>query len=415
MQYNRVTNMKNNIKINELKKMKANKEASVIRKKGRGSKKIRRTFIFMSILLALVHYESGVFANGMPYSDGVELSSETESSGVGKFPGAPSAKLISEALRSVWPERQCEENVTESMEFTMISIACVGDYTVDSRKKILDIFFKSGLTLIKESYQLDKKSGLYLYKLEDKRDPYNYKFVKIYVRDSRILWPVHERLNPQIGIFVQNLDNYERLLEWQTLGVPLTYGIISGQPISSDLSKKVVEYKQELWLTLTLESNKPVDNNYRTLTLEDASDSEKLGNYMDKVFPKDAIITGVSSYQGSLFMKDIFSLRNLFAELRQRGVTYFLDSSADSEGSGGYDTARIMSLHAFRAEYNLSGSELEMQSIWDKSLAVAQKKGVVIITVDSNNPDALNFLKSLRDKYQDIVEFTFISELPLVQ
>ncbi|MES0491459.1 MAG: divergent polysaccharide deacetylase family protein [Leptospirales bacterium] len=320
------------------------------------------------------------------------------------------AERISELVQGLWSDKKCAENISKYTEYTVVSIACVGDYTAMTRKRVLDIFFKSGLTLIKESYQVEKKSGLYLYKLEDKTDPYNYQFYKIYVRNARILWPVHERLQPQIGIFVQNLSGISSLLRWQTLGVPVSYGVLPQKGDSTELFKKIIEYGQELWITLILESEDGLENDYRTITVDDAKDPDKLSLYFDNAIPKNVSITGVSSYHGSLFMKDIFSLRNLFSQLRKRGIHHFLDTQ--SGDSGGYDTARIMSMKSFRTNVYIQGTKSEMEETWDRAIRMAKTGGTVIVLAEGDNEEALAFLKTMVEKHNSMYEFSFVSELP---
>jgi len=318
------------------------------------------------------------------------------------------AERVSELVQGLWPDEKCAEHISKYTEYTVVSIAC--DYTAMTRKRVFDIFFKSGLTLIKEVYQVEKNSGLYLYKLEDKTDPYNYQFYKIYVRNARILWPVHERLQPQIGIFVQNLTTVSSLLKWQTLGVPVSYGVLPQKGDSTELFQKIIDYGQELWITLALESEDGLENDYRTITVDDSKNPEKLSLYFDDVIPSDIPVTGVSSYHGSLFMKDIFSLRNLFSQLRKRGIHYFLDTQKGD--SGGYDTARVMSMKSFRTNILMKGTKSEMEETWNKAMHIAKTGGTVIVLVEGDNEEALKYLKMMVEKQKSVYEFSFVSELP---
>lgn len=316
-------------------------------------------------------------------------------------------------IEELWPEKQCAHEISFYSGYRMLSIACTGDFTVYSRRKILDLFFKNRLVMKKESHRLDKKSGLYLYKLQTQSGRTS--FVKLYVRDARILWPIHERSLPQVAMYVQNINSSEQLVEWQTLGYELTYGVTPGRKDTIALIDQVNRYGQEAWIRLAMESaEEPQEGKFlesRMLTINEGRNVSELGLYLDSVIPEGGIVTGVSSYEGSTFLNDVISLRNLFSQLRRRGIHYFLDTQ-EASMSGGYDTARIMSLNAFRVDYHLPEDKKEMLEIWKAAMLKARESGAVIIVVDALNYKALEFLKEYAPTVEKIFEFSFISELP---
>ena len=338
------------------------------------------------------------------------LFSQTEKKGL---PESFTWDGLANEIEDLWPERECAHDISYYSGYRMVSIACTGDFTSRTRQKILDMFFKNRLVMKNESHRLDKKSGLYLYKLQDSKG--HASFVKIYVRDARILWPIHERSLPQVALYVQNINTAEQLVEWQTLGIALTYGVMPGRKDTAHLLEQVNMYGQEAWIRLAMESSGESKQDKflesRMLTTAEGRNSSELGHYLDIMIPDGSIVTGVSSYEGSTFLNDVISLRNLFTQLRRRGIHYFLDTQ-NAEMSGGYDTARIMSLNAFRSDFLFPENEEEMMETWKEAIIKAREKGTVIIVVDAGNYKARDFLKIYTSTVEKIFEYSFISELP---
>ncbi len=315
-----------------------------------------------------------------------------------------------------WPDEEgCAYELLNYSGYQMISIACEGDYSAETRNRVLSYLFENKILVKEENYRLEKKSGLYLYKLlpMEVKDQANagFLFLKIYVRNARILWPVHERKKPQIALYVQGLTTVNELIDWQTLGVNLTYGVKPGSPETGSLIEKIDSYGQEIWIAIRLESVQTAsDQQVKVLEIASARDSHELGLYLDQLLPETNVITGVSSIEGSLFMNDVVSLRNLFLELRRRGIHYFLDTL--QEQSGSYDTARIMSLNAYRSDVNFPEEEDKMMEAWSKATRKARETGTAIIVIEAGNGNARSFIQKHISEVEKIMEFSTLSELP---
>lgn len=319
-------------------------------------------------------------------------------------------KIASEIV-DFWPNDHCAHEMLQYSGYRLVSIACDGDYTGDTRNKVLGLLFQRDVHLKEENYRLEKKSGLYLYKLETKYGSEKHVFLKIYVRNARILWPVHERKKPQMAIYVQNLTQEDDLINWQTLGVNLSYGIKPGTANTSRLIEKIDSYGQEIWLAITMESySAETDEQFKVLEIAAARDGVELGKFLDQVLPDTSAITGVSSIEGSLFMNDVVSLRNLFTELRRRGIHYFLDTL--DEESGGYDTARIMSLNAYRSDFLMPTQGDKMMEVWSEAAKKARETGSAILVIDASNIEGREFIKKHIAELEPIMDFPAISELP---
>lgn len=146
----------------------------------------------------------------------------------------------------VWSEQ------TSKFEEPVISIACNAEYTSSERDKVLNMLFKKGYKFRGESYDIRGTTGHYWYKFE-RRDGSRVRcriFVRLHVTSQGPLWGA-VKPPARIAIYVDNLATNDELTAWQTLGVPLTFGIKPSEG-AKDLAAQVEEYKQEAWATLDL-------------------------------------------------------------------------------------------------------------------------------------------------------------------
>jgi len=321
---------------------------------------------------------------------------------------------LKKSLLNLWAEKECATDELIYFNRPLISIACTGNYPQFVRNGLLDILYQNGLRLIKESYQIEKKSGLYLYKTEPFNDKGNYIYIKVYVRDARILWPENEKTRPMIALFVNNADSHDVIRDWQGLGISLTFGLKSDSLNFQEMAERVISYKQELWISINMETGNHALDNTGTLTIEDAHDNLKLSAYLDRLLINQKNITGVASVKGDLFLKDIISLRNLFRILRAKGIHYYLDTSIQTSVQSGYDTAKIMSLNAYQTDAYLQENS-DLIAEWNILAQKAKEKGYVIIVAEASSKKTKNFLHENIKRLRQDVDFNYLSELPVIK
>ena len=325
---------------------------------------------------------------------------------------------VAEELAALWPEKGCAHYVTRYSGEPLISLACKGDYTSRERQQFLDDIFKKGFILKEQTEKLSPRSGFYLYKTEYPLGSGKLVFIKLYFRDAVFLWPKTPFNDGSVAVFVEDVYRLKDLVKWQSLGVPLSYGVVPHKRETREVSEKIRTYKQaELWMSLSLEPVKMSPLRGKILRVGDAMDPEKLKTFLDESFAEVGEVKGVNNRMGSLFTKNVYAMRRLVAALKEREVDYFLDTQT-TRSSVAYETAQIMSMHAFKRDYILDHhTNLQyLQKNWAYTMKALKDKGWAIVIVHAGNWRSYEFIKEMiRKKRINKIQFIHVSQIPAMK
>lgn len=320
---------------------------------------------------------------------------------------------IGEDLSGIWPD-QCAFVVIRHNGFPLISIACKGSYRAEDRDKFLHSIFKAGFILREETYKLSPNQGLYLYKTEYPVGSDNLVFIKLYFRDATFLWPKTPFYKGHLAIFVQDIYRVKDLLKWQSLGIPLSYGVLPRKRGSRMVVQNLKKYSQgEFWFSLSLEPNEADSLKGKFLSTGDALRKDKLKKYLDEFFTEMGTVPRVSTRMGSRFTANVFAMRALLTALKERKVTHFLDT-VSIRASVGHRTAQIMSFNAYRNSRTLDhiSSLKNLRKMWSDAVSILNQKGFAIVLVHASSWRSFEFIKDVSRKSKKI-KFVTVSQIPV--
>ncbi|MCS6985296.1 MAG: divergent polysaccharide deacetylase family protein [Leptospiraceae bacterium] len=303
---------------------------------------------------------------------------------------------VANDLLKIWPERQCAYYIGLERGYPMLSMACRGNYSASERRLFLDTLYRHGFFLQEESYKLFPGSGTYLYKTEHSLFADKPIFIKLFLRQSRFLYPQMPVTSPQIALVVLDLYREEDLANWQSLGIPLTYAITPLRQESALLRQKIESYGQDVWLNLRLEPEKLQPSHGKVVTVADVLDQallEKLSQDLKNSLGDK--VTGATYTYGSAFAKNVFAIRSLLSMLRDLSVEYFLNTASFP---GFLDTARIMSFRSYQADVMINNKARDLRKDFERAKSIAKKNGYAIVVVEAANKNFFHFLKELLKK-----------------
>ena len=319
---------------------------------------------------------------------------------------------IAQKMEKLFPYKNCATFVTRKSGYPLVSMACRRGYSAEDRDKFLDFLFKSGFVFKKESYRLKEGSGLYLYETENPKSSGNIIYIKLFFRDARYLWPRTPRKLGHLAIFVTDLYSTKDLIKWQSLGIPLTYGVLPFRKNSKLVAQKVRDYHQKLWLPLSLEPKAMRPTLGRVLTIKDSFDEEKLAQFVNDALESLGEFEGICTRLGSTFTTSVLAMRSVLAPFKAKGVKYFLDNLS-SRKSVAYETAQILSFETYKRDTILDHKWSKMKAHWKKTIARIKKNGFAITVVHAANNSTFRFLqKQLKSKIVQRIEMKYLTQLP---
>jgi hypothetical protein len=314
-------------------------------------------------------------------------------------------------MEKIWPEGACESIFVQKKGHPLTSIACSGNFDRANRAKFLDVLFRHDFVLKRETYRLQPKNGMYLYKTVHAG---RLVYFKLFVRNARDLWPQNPVQGKQLALYVQNIRTEADLLKWRTLGVPLTYGITYGRSDTQDLVTKLAQYGDEIWLAIPLEDERIEIADGNLLSISDALDPDKLAEYLRVPDDEDQTVRGISSLYCSRFCKNVPALRALFTAFREKSAendVILLDADPHEQSSF-YETGRIMNFRTFRAIVTMPQRNNFCPQL-TSYLAMNSTSASRIMAVDAADLTAFQCLKALHEKNTRDLEFVKISQLSL--
>ena len=323
---------------------------------------------------------------------------------------------IGTSLVQIWREKSCSYYTANERGVPVVSVACTGNYTDTEREKWLHTLFSHKYFLKSEKYRLQPGSGIYVYKTEYPEGSGALVYFKLYIRNATALYPRMPASGNQVAIYVQDLAELQDLIRWQTLGIPLTYGIIPAKKESQVLLQKVIEYGQEPWISLPLEPKVADATDGRTLSIQETRNPEEFESFLKEYLEDTEKIKGVSHRLGSLYTTNVFAMRALLEKLRsdEKKVIRYLDSTAYQD-SVAFDTAKIMSFQAYKASANQIVDREKFNAFWNH-LSTDSVQRTHILVVSASDVEFFETLKrhvrKKRSKRKAPIQFLRVSDLP---
>lgn len=341
-----------------------------------------------------------------------------------------STRLLNNAILELWDDGSgdtCSSVVSSKKGYPFISIACEMDFGSNQRKKFLDTVFSYNAVLKMEDYQINRRSGIYLYKLEYPANSDSYVYVKLFFRNAYNLYPEKLQKYKKMFVLINGLENENQLFRWQTLGIPLAYGVLPRDKESGELTEKISTYNQEIWLALNLENNDYEDMVENNLNVETALDSTVMNAYLNDILsqmqfysednPQKRLLAknihGLVFQTDSSIQNNIYAARSLLKNLHSRGLDKLLLTGFDSDDDVA-TTSEILGYKNYKTTIYIDDatSKDEIQRILnniDKSFSANTH---VILTIDADNIDAYNILRSKIRQMEKSILFIPISRHP---
>ncbi|MFO1526088.1 MAG: hypothetical protein U1F16_08950 [Turneriella sp.] len=253
-------------------------------------------------------------------------------------------------MAALWGEKACVAEQTTKYEEPVISIACDAEYTSGERDKMLDLLFKKGYKFRGESYDIKGTTGHYWYKFE-KRDGSRARiiFVRLHITSQGPLWGA-VKPPARIAVYVDNLANNEELTAWQTLGVPLTFGLKPADG-AKELAQQVEEYKQEAWLALDLRQGSFSEPD-QSASVRDIIEQDLIAPYIKSALEQTGDVWGFVIRDLNNITTTVASARAVFAAIKAEGKSYVLLPAKYNRALT--TTANLMDINHRRVTYDMA-------------------------------------------------------------
>lgn len=253
---------------------------------------------------------------------------------------------------ALWGEEKvCVAEQTSKFEEPVISIACNAEYTSSERDKVLDLLFKKGYKFRGESYDIKGTTGHYWYKFE-RRDGSRSRtvFVRLHVTSQGPLWGA-VKPPARIAIYIDDLATNDELTAWQTLGVPLTFGIKPADG-AKELAQQVEEYKQEAWATLDLRAGSFTEPD-QSASIRNLVEQDLIAPYIKNALEQTGDVWGFVIRDLNNITTTVASVRAVFAAIKGEGKSYVLLPAKYNRALT--TTANVMDINSRRVTFDMAG------------------------------------------------------------
>lgn len=323
----------------------------------------------------------------------------------------PDIEELAREIAAVFEQGSCAHVIGSRLGYPVISVACDTAYREQDRTAILDRVFRRGARLDREETSFARYNGSYLYSFTYRTIAETRRlFVKLHFRNSFYLYK--NPLNTgRVAILIDELDDVSDLVRWQSLGLKLSYAVIPFKEDSAELAARIREYRQGLWLSLSLNPLEMSGDIAGTLKVSDVLEQGVLPQYIKRSLDALGPTDGVSDRNSREFFANLAALRALFAELKQSGIDSFFDT-ARNPGITALETARIMSLKANRADFVLKncGSRLDLAARLHR---LTKDKPALSVLVHSKDKACYAALKrSKKNLSRNNLELISVKDLP---
>ncbi len=347
------------------------------------------------------------------------------------FASNDGAQLLKDAILQLWDDGKgdvCSSMISSRKGYPFISIACERDYSEKDRQKFLDVLFSYNASLKNEDFEIKKKSGIYLYKVEYPSQSGSYAYIKLFFRNAYDLYPDMLKRNKKISIFVKDLATKEELFLWQSLGVPIAYSVIPNNDQSREIAEKISNYNQELWLSIDLSEGIQESIIENSLSEKNAGDPEVMNQYLNNLLGqlqyfdekeegKSLLAKNISGFvfsQEADYLQNIYALRMLLENVKSRQINSILMTGMESDGVV-KPTALVMGYGVYNStliiQENQSRKYLESAIYGDLKKSL-ENNGYALLVLDAQNTGAANYLKSVIRKMEKDYIFMPVSRFP---
>jgi hypothetical protein len=260
-------------------------------------------------------------------------------------------KALGEEMAALWGEKVCVAEPASKYDEQVISIACNAEYTSVERDRFLDFLFKKGFLFRGESYDIKGTTGHYWYRFEYRQGNHlRQVFVRMHITSQGTLWGA-VKPPARIAIYVDNLATADELTAWQTLGVPLSFGLKPSEN-AKELAQQIDEYKQEAWLALDLRPAAFTEPD-QTASVRDIVEQELIPNHLKNSLEQTGDVWGVVVRELNNITTTVATVRALFSAMKAEGKTYVLLPAKYNKALS--TTASVMDMNARRVTYDMGG------------------------------------------------------------
>jgi len=341
------------------------------------------------------------------------------------------AQLLKDAIMQLWDDGKgdvCSSLVSTRKGYPFISIACERDYSETDRQKFLDVLFSYNASLKNEDFEIKKKSGIYLYKVEYPAQSGSYAYIKLFFRNAYDLYPDTLKRNKRISIFVKDLTTKEELFLWQSLGVPIAYSVVPNNDQSREIAEKVSSYNQELWLSVDLSDGIQESITENSLSEKNAGDPEVMNQYLNNILGQMQYfdekeegksllaknISGIVFSHEAGFLENIYALRMLLENVKNRQINNVLMTGLDSDSTV-KPTALVMGYGVYNSAIVVlekDAGKILQNKISVDLRKILEKDGYALLVLEAGNASAAAYLKSVVRKLEQDYIFTPVSRYP---
>jgi hypothetical protein len=303
-----------------------------------------------------------------------------ESEAAAEETGSDDLALLGNEMAGLWEEKACAAELTSKFEEPVISIACNAEYTSAERDKVLDYLFKKGFLFRKESYDVRGTTGHYWYRFE-RRDGNRIKavYVRLHVTSQGALWG-SVKPPARIAVYVDNLATADELTAWQTLGVPMTFGLKPADG-AKELASQIEEYKQEAWLSLDLRQGAFSEPD-QSASIKDVLEQDMIGPHIKNSLEQTGDVWGFVIRDLNNLTTTVASARAIFAAMKAEEKRFVLLPARYNKALN--TTANVMDMTNKRVTYDMTAMCAKSPTkIWPH-LRANSGKGDLIVRFPAN-------------------------------
>lgn len=318
--------------------------------------------------------------------------------------GGDDLGALGKELAELWGEKVCVAEQASKYEEAVISIACNAEYSTAERDKVLDYLFKKGFIFRGESYDIRGTTGHYWYKF-DRKDGSRFRpvFIRLHITSQGPLWGA-VRPPAQVAIYIDYLATADELTAWQTLGVPMTFGLKAGDN-AKELAQQIEQYKQEAWLSLDLKPAAFAEPD-QSASIRDIVEQDLITPHIKNSLEQTGDVWGFVIRDLNSITTTVATTRALFTAMKAEGKNYLLLPAKYNRAL--VTTANVMDMNNRRITYDMAGMcNKEPGRIWSFIKSKAGAGGVIVRFPASYKRCAHRLSRSL--KRDGLVEFKPLS------
>lgn len=289
----------------------------------------------------------GIFAlNGADAPAAAAAEEKKEESGEAEDLGA-----LGNEMAGLWGEKLCVAEQASKFEEPVISIACNAEYTTGERDKVLDFLFKKGFLFRGESYDIRGTTGHYWYRFE-RRDGNRVRsvFVRLHITSQGPLWG-SVKPPARIAVYIDNLATADELTAWQTLGIPMSFGLKPSES-AKELAQRIDEYKQEAWLSLDLRQGAFTEPD-QSASVRDIIEQDLIPTHLKNSLEQTGDVWGIVIRDLNNITTTVATARAVFSAVKAEGKSYVLLPAKYNKALT--TTANVMDINSRRVTYDMAG------------------------------------------------------------